>query len=249
MALPPSSDPGAANRGAPVAALHSVEFVPLLVHDLKAPLSAILLSANLLASEKVGPLAPQQRDLVQMIAKSCERIQRLLDDLADVARLEAGTSLTLGLSTEPIGPMMDAAVADVAAMAEEKRVTVGTAAAAVAPPARVDCQRIARVLATVLTVLLKFTPAGGRVELSVADEERARLRIGLRAPLDGDAADRVLEVLAETDQRLQQLGATNELGWIVAEAVAQAHGGALRVRREPAGVSISFSVGRAEAGT
>lgn len=139
-------------------------------HDLKNPLGAADGHAALLESGIFGALEPKQQESVQRIRGALHAALELIDDLVELARSEAG-QLTIELA--PIDPRSLAAE-----VAEEHRAHAETSGLGfevevpeVLPSIVSDASRVRQILGNLLSNAIKYTPAGGRVTLSVASCE------------------------------------------------------------------------------
>jgi len=222
--------------------LAAPEFIAMLTHDLKAPLSAIQLSTNLLLDEKVGNLESQQQRLVQIIVKSGERIARLVDDLMDVYRLSLGTALPLQPSTETCAGLLDAAVQDISAVAGEKRVAIQTVWPPPLPAVRVDHRRMIQLLETLLALLMKYVQTDSAIEVR-GGLRGDRVEIAIEAPVVREQGEKVCAIVAGAlPDRITLVGARMDLGLTLARAVAEGHGTSLDCEQRDDTVRIRFSL-------
>jgi len=134
------------------------EVLRIVSHDLRNPLGTIDMAAALLLET---PTTDEQRAKhLGIIRRSGERMNRLIRDLLDVARMEAGTLSITRQRTE-----VERLLTDVAEMmgplAKEKGLALGTAFAPDLPPIDVDADRTVQVFSNLVGNAIKFTPAGG----------------------------------------------------------------------------------------
>jgi signal transduction histidine kinase len=204
-------------------------FVGAVSHDLRTPLTSIMGYAEFLEDEIGGELSGQQVEFVRQIHKGARRLEYLLNDLLDFARLDAGTfKLTLG-STDLQGKLHEVAES-LRPQIEEARLTLAVSAPETKLVALMDAQRIERVLINLLTNAIKFTPPGGTIRLSARiDEDRLVCEVqdtgeGI-APVDIPKLFRHFSQLKSGEKR----GGTG-LGLSICKAIIEAHGGAIGVR-------------------
>jgi signal transduction histidine kinase len=145
-------------------------FLHTVSHELRTPLTSILSCTELLADERTGDLSADQREFVQIVERSAGRLLRLVDDLLELALMEAGR---LPLRRRLVD------VADVVAdAARARRATLAASALSLTvdvqpgPPADVDPERIGQVVDNLLSNAEKFTQAGGRVRVSAVPSGR-----------------------------------------------------------------------------
>jgi len=218
------------------------EFVGVASHELRAPLSVISGYASLLEEGLAGPLTERQREAVAVIQEQVGAVARLVDQLLDLSRIEAG-----GLRIEPEEVELDALLAPVARsfapLAARKgiefRVQVEPSA-----PARlwVDAECVRNeVLGNLLSNALKFTPAGGRVELRAAGSGGSLLLsvadtgVGIPEEELPHIFDKYYQVGAEA-----RAGGAG-LGLPIARQVVEAHGGAIAAESR-VGVGTTFRI-------
>ncbi len=204
-------------------------FVGAVSHDLRTPLTSIMGYAEFLEDEIGGELSGQQLEFVRQIHKGARRLEYLLNDLLDFARLDAGTfKLTLG-STDLQGKLQEVAES-LKPQVEEARLTLWVSAPETPLVALMDAQRIERVLINLLTNAIKFTPPGGMIRLSARlDGDRLVCEVqdtgeGI-APVDVPKLFRHFSQLKSGEKR----GGTG-LGLSICKAIIEAHGGAIGVR-------------------
>ncbi len=138
-------------------------FVATVSHDLKAPLTAIRGFAELI--QAVGPLNEDQTDFAQRIRKVTENMTRLVTNLLDLGRIEAG----LGVERKPLN-LRDILVSskyDLAIAAHEKEILVEIQVPPDIPVVQGDAFRLQQVMANYLGNAIKYTPRGGRVWIRV----------------------------------------------------------------------------------
>ncbi len=208
------------------------DFVNAVSHDLRTPLTSIMGYAEFLEDEFGGPLSPGQAEYVRQIQLASHRLEGLVNDLLDFARLEAGT-FQLKLEPAELGPK-------VREIAESLRPQVEAAHLALELelpdwPVRLpmDAQRIGQVLTNLIHNATKFTPAGGHIRVALR-LEGDHVVCEIRDTGIGIAPEDVPKLF----QRFSQLSGGKEkggtgLGLNISKAIIEAHGGAIGVRSAP----------------
>lgn len=143
-------------------------------HELRTPVAVVRARAELLQREGEG-LSPAARDELVQLHRDAEELTGLLEDLLDLARLDAGRA---EIAAEPValGDVAEEVAAQLAPLATERSVELCARAEPIFASA--DLARVRQVLRALADNALKHTPAGGRVELSVTrDGDRARVRV------------------------------------------------------------------------
>lgn len=144
------------------------DMTSMIFHDLRSPLGNIVSSLEMMSS-----LLPNDETLNSMlnIAKnSTGRIQRLVNSLLDINRLEAGQKITDQNSIDPVALIVES-LRDVEPAAAARQHTLTNRATSVMPLVWVDVDMIYRVLVNLLENAIKFTPSGGRIDIGAQTSE------------------------------------------------------------------------------
>lgn len=200
----------------------------IVSHDLRNPLSTIAMATSLMLEEEIAPDIRTRQ--LQAIKRAGERMNRLVQDLLDVAKLEAGR---LALKTQPVNAGMIAAEAEetLGPLAAAKSIQLTTDVAPDLPPVEVDPGRVQQVLSNLVGNAVKFTPAGGRIVIRAANAD-GTVQISVSDTGPGIPPDRLEQVFGRfwqadrTDRR--GLG----LGLAIAKAIIDAHGGRIWVESD-----------------
>jgi PAS domain S-box-containing protein len=210
------------------------EFLANMSHELRTPLNGVIGFSSFLASEKPGALNAKQKEYLGDIQNSGRHLLGLINDLLDLAKIEAGK---MELSPEPF--TLRVAVAEVAGVlsrsAQDKRLRFMTDLALADDAVTLDQQKFKQVLYNLLSNAIKFTPEEGQVSL--------RLRPLGDAQIELSVADTGIGIKAEDFSRLfvefEQLesGSTRRyqgtgLGLALAKKIVELHGGTIRVESE-----------------
>ena len=178
---------------------------------------------------------------MELIVRSAEVQSRLIEDLLDASRVAAG-QLRLDVADADLGPVAAVAAAVVRPAADAKGVRLDVAAAAA--PARADAARVQQVLWNVLNNAVKFTPAGGRVSLTLSDDGPD---VVTRAAHTGRGI--AAEFLPHVFERFRQADATPAgrhgglgLGLSIAWRLVDLHGGSMAVESPGLGRGATFPV-------
>ncbi len=217
------------------------EFIGVASHELRTPVTSLMLSVQLLQEGAVGELTPVQQEVIAAQREDLERLERMMRDLLDITRLEAGvTPPRFELSR--VDEIIKAAVDTVTSQAEAKRIRLRVALANDLPQVRADKSQITRVLVNLLNNAIRHTPAEGTVAVSVQNGD-SRLAFEVRDTGTGIPADYLPHIF---ERFVQVPGATRGgagLGLSIAKTIVEAHGGKIEAQSEPGkGASISFTL-------
>jgi PAS domain S-box-containing protein len=219
------------------------EAMAVVSHDLRNPLSAITLCLSALR-ESPPPSPEAATDLLGTVVESTTLMQRIIQDLLDVASIDAGR-LSLDRRRQAVLPVLERSVAMFRAAAADRDVALVLDRTALdgIPDAEIDSERIVQVLANLLHNALKFTDAGGTVRVSaVAKADRIAIAVadtgaGI-APADlPHIFDRFWHGRRRTKIR------STGLGLAIARGIVEAHGGRIWADSAPGrGTSLTFEI-------
>jgi signal transduction histidine kinase len=228
-----------------------VEFLANMSHELRTPLNAIIGFSQLMGSQAFGPLGSKKYgDYCAHILASGEYLLRVVSDVLDMARLEAGRE-RLTYARFGAEQAVSRAVLDIASTAREKgvavRVDVGAEVTVEADPLAVE-----RILTTLMRNAVKFAPEGGEVSIGAAmGAELIHFTVEDNGP--GIAA----ENLVRLGRPFEQAGAVmidgmkgSGLGLAIANSLVELHGGTLRLQSRPdRGAAAMVSLPRVQSGS
>lgn len=202
-------------------------FLSSVSHELRTPLSAILLWTTLVEEEKLED--PEQlREAIDTIRRSAEEQQALIENLVNTSRIVAGR-LRLDRRAAEILPVVRAALESVAPAAQKKQLILTSKAAPENLAAPVDRDRLQQALTHLLLNAVKFTAAGGRIDVAVR-AAGGELEIAVTDTGQGIAPERLPRLFGGPvgDRRkAPRTEAGLGYGLLVSRRLAEAHGGAL----------------------
>jgi len=212
-------------------------FMQNVAHELSTPLTPLAGYVKILLSEKLGPLPPQQRKVVESMAASVTRLTRVVENISDFANLAAGQAAPLATPVDA-----DALVAEVV---EEQRAAIKEARLHVqvrpggGPPVMADARKLRQAVGNLFGNAVKFSPHGGEVLVAVR-RGSGKLRIaiwdqGPGIPVEDRA--HVFEPFFHATRAPKSGEARRPgsgLGLSVAARIAEAHGGRVELQSPPA---------------
>ncbi len=219
------------------------EFVALISHDLRTPLTSIIGYVELSLEDAEPPLDEERRGYLQIVSRSSERLLRLVDDLLFVARLQAGR-LILERSDLDLCTIAAQAAEEARPRAEAKRLELEFIGGS---PVMIegDKGRLFQLLDNLISNAIKFTPEGGRVEVRVhpasgiAVLEVSDTGIGLGP----DEAELVFDRFFRSSRVVAQQVPGTGLGLFIARAIVGAHAGTIAAStREGGGTTFHVEV-------
>ncbi len=205
-------------------------FINSLSHDLRTPLTAVIGYAEFLEDGMGGELSAQQTGYVGEIVRNARRLEGMVDDLLEIARMEAGT-FELRHGEHDVVDLAEDVIAAFRLQAEAAGVSLALEAEAGPFVAQVDAARLERVFANLIGNALKFTPRGGQVRVRVC-----RPAGPLRVEVVDSGRGIATEDLPKLFERFSQFGDRSHggtgLGLFIARMIVAAHGGQIGVASE-----------------
>jgi PAS domain S-box-containing protein len=216
------------------------EFLGVLSHELRNPLAPIRTSAYLLG--RSVDLDERDRRAVVIIDRQVGHLARLIDDLLDVTRIERG-KISLQRSVFDLVEVVRRVVEDQRAAFELREVEVALGD----EPLWIDgdATRVAQVVTNLATNAAKFTPAGGRIALSLHrdDSGHAVLEVAdTGIGIDADILPRLFEPFAQADRSLDRSRGGLGLGLALVKGLVDLHGGEVSAQSRGPGTGARFTV-------
>lgn len=214
------------------------EVLAIVSHDLRNPLNTLLACASLLSDI---PLTPEQtQKQLDIIKRTGRQMNRLLQDLLDVSRIEAGS---FHVETHAVGVAQ--IVADVCSMFEQqaarKSLLLTCDVSDELPSARADRDRLVQALSNLLSNAVRLTPAGGQIQVHArAANDYVVFSVADTGP--GIAADELPHVFERFWQARRANRSGAGLGLAIVKGIVEAHGGLVRVESE-VGRGTTFEIG------
>lgn len=206
------------------------DMVADIAHELRTPVAII--QGNLRAM--LDGVYPLERSEIATIHDETLLLNRLIDDLRELALMEAG-QLTLNTQTVDVAASARAAVERFTPLADARGIRLDITSAAPALYARADPDRLAQILRNLLSNALRYTPAGGQVTLGVAQTSRGiEVSVSDTGPgMTAEEAARVFDRFYRGDRSRARESGGSGLGLAIARSLAQAMGGEIGVDSAP----------------
>ncbi len=217
------------------------EFIGVASHELRTPVTSLLLSVQLLQEGAVGELTSEQKQVVDAQKEDLDRLERMMRDLLDITRLEAGVTPPSFVLVSP-RELSDAALQAVASQAAVKGVLLVNEVPDDLPSIPVDRAQIVRVLVNLISNGIRHTPQAGHVIVRashVGDAVAFEVQdtgVGISKAYLDHIFERFVQVPGAT-----QGGAG--LGLSIAQSIVRAHGGNIAVISEASrGSTFTFAL-------
>ncbi len=205
------------------------EFVATVSHELRTPLTSMFGFMEVLLDGDAGELNEEQRRFLQIVQRSTERLMRLVGDLLIIGQIDSG-HLSLEAAPTDLRSVAEDVVESARALARVKGIELNLNVEPVALISA-DRARLVQLTDNLLSNALKFTPEGGRIEVSVSEQdgkcvlEVSDSGLGIPKAERGRLFERFFRTSEATERAIPGTG----LGLAISRAIVEAHGGVIDV--------------------
>ena len=213
------------------------DFLANMSHEIRTPLNGVVALAAALGET---PLTAKQAEMVAMIGRSGETLERLVSDILDVSKIEAG-QMRIEPQAFDLGALLDGLLDVTRLRAKDKGVAVRLERGPTATGGFVgDSVRISQVISNLLSNAVKFTDEGEvtvRVDVQEADEGQApRLCVEVEdtgVGFDADKADMIFQRFSQADGTITRRFGGSGLGLSISKSLVEMMGGEITARSSP----------------
>ena len=224
-----------ARRRAEEANLAKSRFLATMSHELRTPLNAILGFSEVMKNELFGPHSfPQYRDYSIDIHESGDHLLKLINEILDLSRIEAGR-YELKEEAVKLGEMAEDCRHMLALRARTKSITVKEAIEETLPRIWGDERALRQIALNLLANAIKFTPPGGEVVVKVGWTASGGQYLSVRDNGPGIPEDEIEVVLSSFGRGTMALKTAEQgsgLGLPIVKGLAEIHGGSLRLKSQ-----------------
>ena len=225
------------------------EFITTISHELRTPLTSVLVSLGMLKTNMQEQLPEQAQKLITLAHSNSRRLVRLISDILDIEKIEAG-KMTFHFEPLELITLVHRVVGDSKALAEEAQVSVSCQARTSNDWINGDADRLMQALTNLLSNAIKYSPPGESVEV-VVQEYGPMLRIevtdhGPGIPLEFH--DQIFKKFAQVELPDSGEKTGTGLGLGIARLIVQQHGGQIDFQSKP-GVRTVFFIDLPRAGS
>ena len=222
------------------------DMMGIVSHDLRNPASAVkMLAGSILAEARArDDIPPDVTERVEVMQQAAAQIDALIQDLLDMTRLEAGRLTVSPRDVDPV-PLVEAALYAMRTLAESTGVELAAMYEEDLPKVHADPERVTQLLSNLVGNALKFTPAGGRVEVRVDPYDEGVI-VSVVDNGEGIPADQLPHVFDRFFQvSSPRIGSRHGagLGLPIARGIVEAHGGTIWIESVPGqGTTVRFTL-------
>ena len=208
--------------------------VGMMVHDLKNPLSVLLLSLDLLVSDFADVLREEQREILRSASMAGQQMLHLVTNMLEVQRLEDG-KMPVRLQGLDLALALRMTVRQAQPLADQKRIALLLQVADTLPQVRADVDLTSRVVANLLDNAMKFTPSGEQISVTAEPGEKEIVVCvadsGPGVPVDQQT--HIFEKFAQVELGPYREKGSVGLGLAFCKLAVEAQGGRIWVESEP----------------
>lgn len=210
------------------------EFVSTVSHELRTPLTSIQGALGLLGTEAAGQLPEKARRLIDIAHKNSSRLVRLINDILDIEKVEAG-KMTFSMREHRLDELMEQAIAANRNFADQYQVDLRLDNRGQNLRIRVDEDRFSQILANLISNAAKFSPAGGQVRVEVSQHAgQARIRVTDQGPgIEPDVQRHLFQKFVQGDSSDARSKGGTGLGLSIVKALTEQMGGLVAVQSTP----------------
>jgi NtrC-family two-component system sensor histidine kinase KinB len=217
------------------------EFIATASHELRTPLTSVQMGIHLLLESAVGPLTDAQREVLTICREDCERLEKLMRDLLDLSRIEAGETAP---HLVPISAttLIQAAVAAVQPHVEGQERTFRVEVPAGLPYVLADRLQIERVLSNLMSNAVRHTTQGDEIAVTVTPHE-GYVAVAVTDTGSGIPPEYLPRLFEKFVQVPNAPSGGAGLGLAISKHLIEAHGGQISVRSEVGrGTTFTFTL-------
>jgi PAS domain S-box-containing protein len=213
------------------------EFLANMSHELRTPLNAVLGISEGLLDEVYGSVNEKQKKSLHTIQRSGQHLLSLINDILDLAKIEAG-KIEFNISSVSPRSISDYSLSFVRQQAFNKKQEIFTEIATNIKHIKVDERRVRQVLINLLNNAVKFTPEGGKITLKVYVKEfdsQANLLFSVTDTGIGIAPEdmpKLFQSFVQIDSSISRAQDGTGLGLVLVQRIVELHGGSISVESE-----------------
>ena len=210
------------------------EFISTVSHEFRTPLTSINMAVEILLREIIGTVNPNQQELLQAVKNDTERLIKMVKNLLDMSKLEAGELLP-EMEEINIESMIKSTIEPLRLLFADKKIKLQLDLPAALPKTEGDSQQISWVITNIINNALRYTPDGGKITINAVPYLQKYIKISITDTGRGIpkvAFDNIFEKFVQINEKTDSTTGSVGLGLAIAKKVVETHGGKIWVESE-----------------
>jgi len=221
------------------------DLVSMVSHELRTPLATIKEFTAILTDQLAGPTTPDQQEYLTIVKANIDRLARIIDDLLDMAKIEAGR-VVLNKGFLQAGTVVEQVVDSMRPMAESKQIELAFHAPEEPLGVFADPDKVTQILLNLISNAIKYTSGPGQVAMTVREVD-SEVQFDVRDTGVGIAPEDLPKLFEKFQQfrRIAGVGGSKGtgLGLAISKRLVELHGGRIWVDSAPGtGSTFSFTL-------
>jgi len=209
------------------------EFVSNVSHELRTPLTSIAGYTKLMYMKKLGPINVSQESSLKIIAEEAERLTRLINNVLDLSKLEAG-KIKFKLEKIDISEIASHTITTMTQTAKEKNITLNMKSQKI-PKFKASRDLVKQIFINLLNNALKFTESNGRIDVDLRKNKKI-VELSVKDTgkgIDKEQIPKLFDKFYQVDTSMTREYGGTGLGLVIVKHIVDAHKGSIKVRSEP----------------
>jgi len=209
------------------------DFMAAVSHEFRTPLTSINMSIDILRQQLTGPLTKDQEELLGASKQDCERLTKLVKELMQLSKLESG-KFDIHEERIDVGKVIQSALQPYQIQFKEKGVTLRFTSSQSSPPFIGDEQQVSWVISNLVNNALRYTNAGGTVEVNVQPEDGNILIqvVDTGRGILPEYRDKIFDKFVQIKQSPDSTPGSVGLGLAIVKEIVEMYGGKIWVESE-----------------
>jgi NtrC-family two-component system sensor histidine kinase KinB len=210
------------------------EFISTVSHEFRTPLTSINMAIEILLRKIVGPVNSNQHELLQAVKNDTERLIKMVKNLLDMSKLEAGELLP-EMEEINIESIVRSTIEPLNLLFADKNIKLQVDLPAHLPNIEGDSQQVSWVITNLVNNAVRYTPAGGKITITAVPYLLKFIKITITDTGRGippEALENIFEKFVQINEKTDSTTGSVGLGLAIARKVVEAHGGKIWVESE-----------------
>ncbi len=219
------------------------DFVSIVSHEFRTPLTTIIVGVEMLKEGMLGDLTPRGKEVLEAIGSDCERLNRLIENLMELTRIESGTIYVEAEPTD-VDDLINEAVRPMRIQAEKQEVELITDLPPDLPPVAADFNKAVWVLTNLVGNAMRYTEPGGRITVRVRQRGKRHFFSveDTGSGIPKEHLDKIFRKYVQVSGSGKKGTGGVGLGLAIAKDIVMAHGGEIWVDSEVGkGTTFTFT--------